>query len=64
MICDAKFNILNVVAKWPGSVHDSRVFRESSVCRYLQTGQYILLRITQFSTKKWNIMGFYWLVEN
>ena len=43
MICDANFNLLNVVAKWPGSVHDSRVFRESSVGRHLQTGSYILL---------------------
>ncbi|XP_052259438.1 uncharacterized protein LOC127863823 [Dreissena polymorpha] len=31
MICDPQFIITDVVAKWPGSVHDSRIFRESSI---------------------------------
>jgi len=29
IICDADLNIVNCVAKWPGSVHDSRILRES-----------------------------------
>ncbi|XP_045213390.2 putative nuclease HARBI1 [Mercenaria mercenaria] len=33
MVCDARFGITNVVGKWPGSVHDSRIFRESELCR-------------------------------
>nr|CAH7743036.1 unnamed protein product [Callosobruchus chinensis] len=26
MMCDAKFKILNVVARWPASTHDSTIF--------------------------------------
>lgn len=29
IICDAAHITINVEAKWPGSVHDSRIFRES-----------------------------------
>ncbi|KAM6950288.1 putative nuclease HARBI1 [Lycodopsis pacificus] len=32
MICDSTCLITNVVAKWPGSVHDSRIFQESTLC--------------------------------
>uniref|UniRef100_A0AAY5K197 Putative nuclease HARBI1 n=1 Tax=Esox lucius TaxID=8010 RepID=A0AAY5K197_ESOLU len=32
MVCDSMFHITNVEAKWPGSVHDSRIFRESHLC--------------------------------
>ncbi|KAM4592384.1 putative nuclease HARBI1 [Odontesthes bonariensis] len=31
MVCNADYLISNVVAKWPGSVHDSRVFRNSDL---------------------------------
>uniref|UniRef100_A0AAY5KER0 DDE Tnp4 domain-containing protein n=1 Tax=Esox lucius TaxID=8010 RepID=A0AAY5KER0_ESOLU len=31
MICDAACIITNVEAKWPGSIHDSRVFRSSTI---------------------------------
>ena len=31
MICDAKFRITNCVVKWPGSVHDNRIFRDSHI---------------------------------
>ncbi|XP_053407668.1 putative nuclease HARBI1 isoform X1 [Mercenaria mercenaria] len=39
MICDARFMILDVVAKWPGSVHDSRIFRDSEVGGRLERGE-------------------------
>ena len=29
IVFDATFNILDVVAKWPGSTHDSRILMES-----------------------------------
>jgi hypothetical protein len=32
--CDDKF--INIVAKWPGSSHDSRVFKEGAVYRNLE----------------------------
>ena len=32
----------NVVAGWPGSTHDSHVFRSSSICRHLENNHYSL----------------------
>ena len=31
LICSAYYRIINVVARWPGSTHDSRILRESQV---------------------------------
>uniref|UniRef100_A0A8W8J8F9 Putative nuclease HARBI1 n=1 Tax=Magallana gigas TaxID=29159 RepID=A0A8W8J8F9_MAGGI len=31
-ICDNDLMLTNVVARWPGSTHDSRIFENSSVC--------------------------------
>ena len=38
MICDSTCLITNVEAKWPGSVHDSRIFRESTLCHSFEQG--------------------------
>nr|XP_022294272.1 putative nuclease HARBI1 [Crassostrea virginica] len=32
MCCDHKFVITSCVDNWPGSVHDSRIFRQSALC--------------------------------
>ncbi|XP_039663782.1 putative nuclease HARBI1 [Perca fluviatilis] len=40
MICDADCTFSNVEAKWPGSVHDSRVFRASTIFQRLSQGEY------------------------
>ncbi|XDV19487.1 hypothetical protein PO909_024952 [Leuciscus waleckii] len=40
MVCDSMFHITNVEAKWPGSVHDSRIFRESHLCTLFECGAY------------------------
>ncbi|XP_061177041.1 putative nuclease HARBI1 [Saccostrea echinata] len=39
MTCDPQFRVLDVVARWPGSVHDARIFRESSLCKMMEEGQ-------------------------
>ncbi|XP_052223937.1 putative nuclease HARBI1 [Dreissena polymorpha] len=39
MICDATFWFVDVVAKWPGSVHDSRIFRESAIRQRFERGE-------------------------
>ncbi|XP_040900533.1 putative nuclease HARBI1 [Toxotes jaculatrix] len=39
IICDAAHIITNVEAKWPGSVHDSRIYRESTISNRLERGE-------------------------
>ncbi|XP_033971453.1 putative nuclease HARBI1 [Trematomus bernacchii] len=36
--CDHRCLITSLDAKWPGSVHDSRIFSESSLCHKLEQG--------------------------
>ncbi|XP_033995006.1 putative nuclease HARBI1 [Trematomus bernacchii] len=36
--CDHRCIITSLEAKWPGSVHDSRIFSESSLCHKLEQG--------------------------
>ncbi|XP_049890939.1 putative nuclease HARBI1 [Epinephelus moara] len=40
IICDATHIITNVEAKWPGSVHDSRIFRECSLSNRFAGGEF------------------------
>ncbi|XP_060064182.1 putative nuclease HARBI1 [Ylistrum balloti] len=40
MACDSKYRITNVVANWPGSVHDARIFRGSNICFKFENGNY------------------------
>ncbi|KAK0133473.1 putative nuclease HARBI1 [Merluccius polli] len=40
IICDAAHIISNVKAKWPGSVHDARIYRESNLSNRLQRGEF------------------------
>jgi hypothetical protein len=39
-VCDANLKIRNIVARWPGSVHDSTNFNDSSLCAQLENGRY------------------------
>jgi len=39
IICDAANIISNVGGKWPGSVHNSRIYRESNLSNRLQRGK-------------------------
>ncbi|XP_056589454.1 putative nuclease HARBI1 [Triplophysa dalaica] len=38
MVCDSMFHITNVEATWPGSVGDSKIFRESHLCTLFERG--------------------------
>ncbi|XP_071119318.1 putative nuclease HARBI1 [Haliotis cracherodii] len=40
MICDANYKFSNCVVKWPGSVHDSRIFRDSKISVAFENGTY------------------------
>ncbi|XP_011674132.1 putative nuclease HARBI1 [Strongylocentrotus purpuratus] len=40
LVCDAKFRITNVVARWGGSTHDSRILENSKLARKFAAGQY------------------------
>ena len=43
MTCDHQSLVTSIEAKWPGSVHDSRIFRESALCHRLEQGMTIVL---------------------
>ena len=40
MICDADLLITNVVALWPGSAHDARIFRSCTLSQRLELGSH------------------------
>ena len=39
MISDCNLRFLNVVVRWPGSTHDSRIFENSAVCYRFEGGE-------------------------
>ena len=39
VVCDHKHKLTNVVARWPGSVHDSRIWNNSKLCREFENGE-------------------------
>ncbi|XP_071390028.1 putative nuclease HARBI1 [Centroberyx affinis] len=39
MTCDHQCMVTSIEAKWPGSVHDSRIFRESALCHRFEQGR-------------------------
>ncbi|KAK4304156.1 hypothetical protein Pmani_023876 [Petrolisthes manimaculis] len=39
-VCDPNMMIFNIIVNWPGSAHDSRIFRESDLCDALERGEY------------------------
>lgn len=40
VVCDATLRIMNIIARWPGSVHDSTIFNDSPLCTELEVGRY------------------------
>ena len=39
LICDADLKVINAVIKWPGSVHDARILRQSAVYQAFEEEQ-------------------------
>lgn len=40
VVCDATLRVCNIVARWPGSVHDSTIFNDSALCAEFEAGRY------------------------
>lgn len=40
VICDAQYRIRNIVARWPGSVHDSRIWHNSRISAEFENGRW------------------------
>lgn len=38
--CDANLMITNIVARWPGSAHDSNIFNNSRLCSLIEDGNF------------------------
>ncbi|XP_042146173.1 putative nuclease HARBI1 [Ixodes scapularis] len=60
LVVDARSRILNVVAKWPGSVHDSYVLSQSSVGENFATGAYggLLIGDSGYPCRPWLMAPF------
>ncbi len=59
-ICDAKLRVLNCVARWPGSTHDSRILMNSQIHDAFERGelQGVLLGDSGYPLKPWLLTPF------
>ncbi|XP_055907449.1 putative nuclease HARBI1 [Eupeodes corollae] len=39
-MCDSKLKIMDIVARWPGSSHDSTIFNNSRICARFENGDF------------------------
>ena len=53
LICDSNYAITAFNARFPGSVHDSTVFRQSHVCRNFERGKCQFINLL-WNTPQWN----------
>ena len=55
LICNAHYIITNVVARWPGSTHDSRILRNSLIGRHFENGHLagVLLGDSGYTVQPW-----------
>lgn len=56
-ICYFQWKFINIVAKWPGSVHDSWILQQSAIRQRFDNGIYtgILLGVLGYPCKPWLI---------
>lgn len=40
VVCDSNLKILDIIARWPGSVHDSTIFNNSPLCAAMENNAY------------------------
>ncbi|XP_045541246.1 putative nuclease HARBI1 [Papilio machaon] len=40
VVCDSNLVIRNIIARWPGSVHDSTIFNDSPLCAQFERGDF------------------------
>ena len=61
-MCESDFKIVNCVAKWPGSTHDSRMLRESLIYAGFEKEGYIgpgiILGDSGYLLKEWLMVPF------
>ncbi|XP_052788853.1 putative nuclease HARBI1 [Mya arenaria] len=58
VVVDGEDKIIDIVARWPGSVHDARILRESGLSQLLDNGfggheQFHLLGDSGYPSKRW-----------
>lgn len=41
IICDANANILDIVARWPGAIHDETIFLKSRIYERFLSGEFV-----------------------
>lgn len=41
VVCDAGMTVTNIVVRWPGSTHDSRIFQNSRLCMQLENHPHV-----------------------
>lgn len=60
LICDANYKIINVVSRWPGSTHDSRILQSSRIGQLFESGQLqgILLGDSGYALRPWLMTPF------
>lgn len=44
MVCSSSFRVTSLCARWPGSCHDSRIWRNSHLCQQFKNGIHVLLK--------------------
>jgi len=56
VVCDYRMRIIDIVARWPGSVHDATIFLHSRLCRRFKNGKFnsgILLGDSGYANTKY-----------